>query len=159
MSLVQGNNTPTRPRIEPGYPDPESDALTTRPVRSPNKMVSCMHYTNEIQKTVSRLIRIYSSGTRLPTPMSQTHSLNLQSDETGSLYVPFSRTVPYCGVFTRSVPRLWNSLRQAVRNSESENAFKNIRPRFRCNPYYKKQFMFGSHKSSLTPSMYHHRNT
>ena len=36
MSLAQENNTPTRPRIEPGSPDPESDALTTRPVR-PNK--------------------------------------------------------------------------------------------------------------------------
>ena len=35
MSLAQGNNTPTRPRIEPGSPDPESAALTTRPVRSP----------------------------------------------------------------------------------------------------------------------------
>ena len=35
MSLAQGNNTPTRPRIEPGSPDPESDARTTRPVRSP----------------------------------------------------------------------------------------------------------------------------
>ena len=29
MSLAQGNNTPTRQRIEPGSPDPESDALTT----------------------------------------------------------------------------------------------------------------------------------
>ena len=28
MSLAQGNNTPTRPGIEPGSPDPESDALT-----------------------------------------------------------------------------------------------------------------------------------
>ena len=35
MSLAQGNNTPTRPRIEPGSPDPEADALTARPVRSP----------------------------------------------------------------------------------------------------------------------------
>ena len=35
MSLAQGNSTPTRPRIEPGSPDPESDALTTRPVRPP----------------------------------------------------------------------------------------------------------------------------
>ena len=33
MSLAQGNNTLTRPMIEPGSPDPESDALTTRPVR------------------------------------------------------------------------------------------------------------------------------
>ena len=38
MSLAQGNNTPTRPRIEPGSPDPESDALTTRPVRPLEKM-------------------------------------------------------------------------------------------------------------------------
>ena len=35
MSLAQGNNTPTRPRIEPGSPDPEPDALTIRPVRPP----------------------------------------------------------------------------------------------------------------------------
>ena len=39
MSLAQGNNTPTRPRIEPGSPDPESNALTTRPVRSPQLQV------------------------------------------------------------------------------------------------------------------------
>ena len=39
MSLAQGNNTPTRPRIEPGSPDPEPDALTTRPVRSPYLIV------------------------------------------------------------------------------------------------------------------------
>ena len=38
LSLAQGNNTPTRPRIEPGSPDPESDALTTRPVRPPREM-------------------------------------------------------------------------------------------------------------------------
>ena len=37
MSLAQGNNTPTWPSIEPGSPDPESDALTTRPVRSQNE--------------------------------------------------------------------------------------------------------------------------
>ena len=33
MFLAEGNNTLTRPRIKPGSPDPESDALTTRPVR------------------------------------------------------------------------------------------------------------------------------
>ena len=38
MSLAQRNNTPTWPRIEPGSPDPESDALTTRPVRPPTKI-------------------------------------------------------------------------------------------------------------------------
>ena len=42
MSLAQGNNTQTRPRIEPGSPDPESDALTTRPVRP---------FLNDIEKS------------------------------------------------------------------------------------------------------------
>ena len=43
MSLAQGNNTPTRPRIEPGSPDPESDALTTRPVRFPRELCDPVH--------------------------------------------------------------------------------------------------------------------
>ena len=46
MSLAQGNNTPTRPRIEPGSPDPESDALTTKPVRSPTSF--CVCHTNHV---------------------------------------------------------------------------------------------------------------
>ena len=33
--FLKETNTPTRPRIEPGSPDPESDALAIRPVRSP----------------------------------------------------------------------------------------------------------------------------
>ena len=39
MSLAQGNNTPTRPRTEPGSPDPESYALTIRPVCPPGMVV------------------------------------------------------------------------------------------------------------------------
>ena len=31
--MLKETNTPTLPRIEPGSPDPESDALTIRPVR------------------------------------------------------------------------------------------------------------------------------
>ena len=31
--MLKETNTPTPPRIEPGSPDPESDALTIRPVR------------------------------------------------------------------------------------------------------------------------------
>ena len=62
--------------------------------------------------------------TELLTPMSQTHSLNLRSGETGALYVPFSRTALYLGSFSCSAPKLWNSLPQAVRNSESLTAFK-----------------------------------
>ena len=46
MSLAQGNNAPTRPRIEPGSPDPESDALTTRPVRSPPALNARLFKTN-----------------------------------------------------------------------------------------------------------------
>ena len=34
--MLKETNTPTRPRIEPGSPDPESDALTIRPVRPPH---------------------------------------------------------------------------------------------------------------------------
>ena len=67
--------------------------------------------------------------TKLLRPMSQTHSLNLRSSETGALYVPFSRTALYSGSFSCSAPKLWNSLPQAVRNSESLNAFKtNVKP-------------------------------
>ena len=62
--------------------------------------------------------------TELLTPMSQTHSLNLRSGECGALYVPFSRKALYRGSFSCSAPKLWNSLSQAVQNSESLNAFK-----------------------------------
>ena len=50
MSLAQGNNTPTRPMIEPGSPDPESDALTTRPVRSPNNDAKRRVYGKNLAK-------------------------------------------------------------------------------------------------------------
>ena len=67
--------------------------------------------------------------TKLLTPKSQTHSLNLRSGENGTLYVPLSRTTVYSGAFSCSVPRLWNSLPYAIRNSESLNAFKkSIKP-------------------------------
>ena len=38
--MLKETNTPTRPRIEPGSPDPESDALTIRPVRPHLTVVS-----------------------------------------------------------------------------------------------------------------------
>ena len=60
--------------------------------------------------------------TKLLTPMSQTHFLSLRSDKTGALYVPYSRTPLYSGTFSCSAPKLWNSMPQAVRNSESLNA-------------------------------------
>ena len=42
--MLKETNTPTRPRIEPGSPDPESDALAIRPVRPP--LYDLMDYTN-----------------------------------------------------------------------------------------------------------------
>ena len=67
--------------------------------------------------------------TKLLRPISQTHSLNLRSSETGALYVPFSRTALYSGSFSCLAPKLWNSLPKAVRNSESLNIFKtNVKP-------------------------------
>ena len=67
----------------------------------------------------------------LLTPMSQTHSRHLRSSESGELYVPYSHTKLYKGSFSCSAPRLWNSLPQTVRNSESLNVFKsNVKPLF-----------------------------
>ena len=65
MSLAQGNNTPTRPRIEPGSPDPESNVLTTRPVRPP---ISCF---KKFAKYISRwrsgaVVRASDFGPRGP---------------------------------------------------------------------------------------------
>ena len=50
MSLAQGNNTPTWPRIESRSPDPESDALTTRPVRPPSYRTVGVENEQEIQE-------------------------------------------------------------------------------------------------------------
>ena len=69
MSFAQGNNTPTRPRIEPGSPDPESDALTIRPVRPPQdnygiKFVSTVFHLNSYM--VNRLDPYLSLVVRKP---------------------------------------------------------------------------------------------
>ena len=56
MSLAQGNNTPTRPRIEPGSPDPESNALTIRPVRPPWQFVMSHYRYYNFLKEFSREI-------------------------------------------------------------------------------------------------------
>ena len=58
MSLAQGNNTPTRPRIELGSPDPESDALTTRPVRPPLNVFDFICKFFEIYAYTEKLIDI-----------------------------------------------------------------------------------------------------
>ena len=62
--------------------------------------------------------------TKLLTPMSEAHSLNLRSAVNGTLYVPKSRTALYDGTFTCSAPKVWNSLPLEVRSSDSLNSFK-----------------------------------
>ena len=57
MSLAQGNNTPTRPRIEPGSPDPESDALTTRAVRP---LINFVHMPYKLKVTATLMISIFN---------------------------------------------------------------------------------------------------
>lgn len=78
-------------------------------------------------KALNNLAPDYIAG--LLKPMSQAHSLNLRSSENGSLQVPRSRTKLYNGAFSCSAPRLWNSLPQETRNSESLYTFKkNLKP-------------------------------
>ena len=68
MSLAQGNNTPTRPRIEPGSPDPESDALTTRPVSSPKIFEGFLAHLS--QRLIGELIGYSWSGVRPSSTIS-----------------------------------------------------------------------------------------
>ena len=80
MSLAQGNNTPTRPRIEPGSPDPESDALTTRPVRPP--LTVCNHKINRIS---GGFVALYLRKNFLYCELSRlTHAVLRQSAEVNS---------------------------------------------------------------------------
>ncbi|MCG8048031.1 MAG: hypothetical protein N0E48_20820, partial [Candidatus Thiodiazotropha endolucinida] len=61
---------------------------------------------------------------KLLTPTTQIHSLNLRSSTNGSLYVPKARTSLYSGSFSCSAPRMWNTLPQSVKNAGSLNTFK-----------------------------------
>ena len=72
MSLAQGNNTPTRPRIEPGSPDTESDALTTSPVCPPPLKDLCSRHSND-PKFSDKLVRANSAD--------PDHFLEEQSDQ------------------------------------------------------------------------------
>ena len=61
---------------------------------------------------------------KLLTPLSEIHSLNLRSSENGLLHIPLARNALFNGSFTCSVPKLWNALPQTVRNSGSFLTFK-----------------------------------
>ena len=79
--MLKETNTPTRPRIEPGSPDPKSDALTIRPVRPPEfygdlvykfkKMIGMTDFSDQFRKI---LIRHKSIGYNLYV-MRQTECL------------------------------------------------------------------------------------
>ena len=87
MSLAQGNNTPTWPRIEPGSPNPESDALTTRPVRPPGnrwckrESVECnalKEWKLSIFNIVDKRIKFNSHNTNLLPPNSKSSFRHLK---------------------------------------------------------------------------------
>ena len=74
MSLAQENNTPTRPRIEPGSPDPESDALTTRPVRPLMEM-----YIQNLVKFCPSVLKILSGNEILTSIKGHNSVANLRN--------------------------------------------------------------------------------
>ena len=61
---------------------------------------------------------------KLLTPLSEIHSLNLRSSENGLLHIPLARNALLNGSFSCSAPKLWNALPQTVRNSGSLLTFK-----------------------------------
>ena len=79
MSLAQGNNTPTRPRIEPGSPDSESDALTIRPVRSHvhNVVVCCLYNIMSVLVLFYLLYDMFGKEKALFTMSTVRHLWNL----------------------------------------------------------------------------------
>ena len=91
MSLAQENNTLTRPRIEPGSPDPESDALTIRPVRPRFQILPC----RKIGHGHSRVI-IYINYDGQESPML--HTKFRENRPAGSGEEDFIRFLPYMGM-------------------------------------------------------------
>lgn len=87
-------------------------------------MGSRINYNKAIltYKALNNMVPEYIS--KLLTPMSQTHTLNLRSNDNGALYVPLARTALYKDSFSCSAPRLWNSLPLTVKNSETLNNFR-----------------------------------
>ena len=73
-------------------------------------------------KALNDLTPSYISS--LLKPMSEIHALNLRSADNGTLHIPFARTELYKGSFSCSAPKLWNSLPQTVRDSDSLITFK-----------------------------------
>ena len=105
MSLAQGNNTPTRRRIEHGSPDPESDALTTRPVRPLENIVLnlCLRQltTNEqFNKASVKLLSLWNTCPYNGALLMYTITLisDHKSDYLGTLSIIFSETIRICSI-------------------------------------------------------------
>ena len=77
-----------------------------------------------IYKALNNLTPEYLS--KLLTPVSQTHGLNLRSSKKGNLHVPRSGTALYSEAFSCSAPKLWNNLPQSVKDCDTLNSFKRI---------------------------------
>ena len=75
-----------------------------------------------IYKALNNLTPEYLS--KLLTPVSQTHGLNLRSSKKGNLHVPRSGTALYSEAFSCSAPKLWNNLPQSVKDCDTLNSFK-----------------------------------
>ena len=85
-----------------------------------------LKYTKAVltYKAINGLTAFYISD--LLKPIAKTCSRALRSSETRSLTVPRSRTALCEGSFSRSAPKLWNSLPDTVRMAPTLNAFKMI---------------------------------
>ena len=62
--------------------------------------------------------------TNLLTPISNTHSFSLRSQENGALCIPRSRSALYDRSFSHSASKLWNSLPQNIRTINTLASFK-----------------------------------
>ena len=62
--------------------------------------------------------------TNLLTPISNTHSFSLRSQENGALCIPRSRSALYDRSFSHSASKLWNSLPQNIRTNNTLASFK-----------------------------------
>ena len=75
-------------------------------------------------KNINDLTPSYIS--ELLKPIAKTCCRTLRSSETRSLTVPRYRTALCEGSFSRSAPKLWNSIQDTVRMAPTLNAFKKI---------------------------------
>ena len=84
-----------------------------------------MDHVNEHNKAILTKNLTPEYKTNLLTPLFQFHTRNLRSATDGSLSVLKSRKTFFCGSFSASGPKLWNSLPSQIKSSPSLEIFKN----------------------------------